>query len=469
MLTQERRQQLDNIVLKLHEKKASSGDVQIIVNDFIKKYNNENVQQPTQKTGLLQKTSNVLGTIFGGEKIGEAIGTKIAQMTVPEDQKQFVPAGPKPIEVAGDVAGIGLTVAGLKGVGTAGKFVPRLLKSIGLGAGISGAETVSEGGSISDIAKSATAGGVVGGALPIIGAGLNSVGKQIDTLPARFVNSALNRNKAQVLKDIATDKTDDLAKFVIEKKPIGTATQLLSESQNNIQALNNKIGNSLSSAIDKTGNKVSIGVNDFLDEVTKIPEAQGALLNRNDVKLIIEKLAPQTKQLLGKTSLTLEEANKLRQLTDRTLGDRAFLGGQLSSDKIVLKKFADFLRETVKSKAPEGTRELFKELSNEIQFSDGLLNKIAQKQGNQVLSFGDFIGGGLGGVFGGGIPGVVAGVATRRAIESVPFKITSAKLINALTKAGPVLEKLSPAQQTVLLNLFSEIVTPDKPTDKSNQ
>jgi hypothetical protein len=188
-----------------------------------------------------------------------------------------------------------------------------------------------------------------------------------------------------------------------------------------------------------------------------------------DVKLIIEKLAPQTKQLLGKTSLTLEEANKLRQLTDRTLGDRAFLGGQLSSDKIVLKKFADFLRETVKSKAPEGTRELFKELSNEIQFSDGLLNKIAQKQGNQVLSFGDFIGGGLGGVFGGGIPGVVAGVATRRAIESVPFKITSAKLINALTKAGPVLEKLSPAQQTVLLNLFSEIVTPDKPTDKSNQ
>ena len=165
-------------------------------------------------------------------------------------------------------------------------------------------------------------------------------------------------------------------------------------------------------------------------------------------------------------SVTLEEANKLRQLVDRTLGDRAFLGGQLSSDKIVLKGFANNLRNLVKDKAPEGVRELFSELANEIRFRDGLLERIAQRAGNQVLSFGDFIGGGLGGIFGSlgaqPVTGAVAGVATRRAIESVPFKMSSAKIINALTKVAPTLEQLAPAQQTALLNFFAEIFSQEK-------
>ena len=159
--------------------------------------------------------------------------------------------------------------------------------------------------------------------------------------------------------------------------------------------------------------------------------------------------------------MTITESNQLRQLVDKTLGDRAFFGGQLSSDKIVLKKFADTLRETVKSKAPEGTRALFAELSNEIRFRDGLLNKVAQKAGNQVLSFGDFIGGGLGGIFGGGIPGAVAGVAARRAIESVPFKLSAAKLTSAATKLEPIISQLAPAQQTAILDFFAEIFSGD--------
>src|SRR3990167_586839 len=178
------------------------------------------------------------------------------------------------------------------------------------------------------------------------------------------------------------------------------------------------------------------------------------------------RLAPQTKQLLSKSSLTLEEANRLRRLIDRTLGDRAFLGGQLSSDKLVLKQFANNLREIVKSKAPEGTRELFSELANEIRFRDGLLERVARRAGNQVLSFGDFIGGGLGGIFGSlgaqPITGAVAGVATRRAIESVPFKLGSAKLVNALTKAAPILDSLAPAQQTAILKLFAEIFSSEE-------
>jgi len=359
---------------------------------------------------------------------------------------------------------VGLTVAGLKGVGTVGKIGARILKTMGLGAGLAASEAVSEGEDIGQVGKSAVAGGAIGAAIPVVGAGLRALGKQIQALPARFVNSALSRSKAEVLQDIAKDKVDDFAKFVVSKKSIGSANKLLSESTDNVVKINGKINEALGLAVRKGGLRTTIGVNNFLDDIVKLPEAQGALLKRPDVKSIIERLAPQTKQLLRKSSLTIEEANKLRQLVDKTLGDRAFLGGQLSSDKIILKKFADNLREVVKTKAPNGIRELFTEISNEIRFRDGLLERIAKRQGNQVLSFGDFIGGGLGGIFGGGIPGAFAGVATRRAIESVPFKIGSAKTINALTKVAPILDSLAPAQQTAILNLFAEIFSGDSDT-----
>lgn len=422
---------------------------------------------PQEKSGL-QKASDILGTVFGGQKIGEAIGTGIAKLNAKPEERKFI-EGPKISEVAGDVVSTGLSVAGLKGVGLAGNFLSRLLKTIGIGAGISGGKSLSEGGDAGEVLKDAVTGGAVSAAIPVVGAGLRAIGGQIEQLPARFVNSALGRSKAQVLQDISKDKADDFAKYVIETKPaLKSANSHLLDTNKSIQELNEQINTSLASSIRKSGEKVTIGRNNFLDEITQLPEAQGALLKRDDVRGVIERLAPQTKQLLAKESLTIPEANKLRQLVDKTLGDRAFLGGQLSSDKIILKKFGDTLRETVKTKAPEGTRELFREISNEIRFRDNLLEKIAKRQGNQVLSFGDFIGGGLGGVFGGGLPGAIAGVATRRALESVPFKISAAKLTDAVTKAEPLIKDLTPAQQTILMNLIGELLSSDGEDDNKN-
>lgn len=418
-------------------------------------------QPQEQKPDLLEKATKVVTSIFPGKQIGEAIGTGIAKLKATPEEKPFIAPGPTPTQIAGDVANIGLNIAGLKGAGLVGSFGTRLLKTAGLGAGLAGTQAIKEGGDIKDVAKSAALGGAIGGAIPVVGAGLRAVGRQIESLPARFVNSALSRSKADIIKDISKDKTDDFAKYVLKSKPIGSAKTLLNESTDSVETLSNQIKKSLTSSIRKSGGKVTIGRDAFLDEIVKLPEAEGALLKRADVKSIIERLAPQTKKLLTKPSLTVIEANNLRQLVDKTLGDRAFLGGQLSSDKIILKRFADNLREMVKTKAPEGTRELFTELSNEIRFRDGLLNRLAQKEGNQVLSFGDFIGGGLGGIFGGGLPGAVAGVTARRVIESVPFKLSAAKLTNATIKLEPIIEQLTPVQQTAILDFFSEIFSPE--------
>lgn len=457
-LIEQRRKQLDSIVQQMISNKESDSNIQFVVSDFVKKYSAE-IEKP--KKDLLQQTGDVVNAIFPGKQIGEAIGTGIAKLRATPEEKKFITPAPSPLQIAGDVANIGLNIAGLKGVGLVGSLGQRILKTIGLGAGLSATQTLKEGGDIKDITKNAILGGAIGGAIPVAGVGLRAVGKQIETLPARFVNSALSRSKQEVLQDIAKDKVDDFAKYVLKNKPIGTANKLLNESIVNINDLSEKINISLNVAVRKSGEKITLGTNNLLDTITKLPEAEGALLDRKGIKSIIEKLAPQTKKLLSQKSLTITESNKLRQLVDKTLGDRAFLGAQLSSDKIILKKFADTLRETVKTKAPEGTRELFAELSNEIRFRDGLLNKVAQKAGNQVLSFGDFIGGGLGGIFGGGIGGAVAGVATRRAIESIPFKLSAAKLTSAVTKLEPILNQLAPAQQTAILDFFAEIFSQD--------
>lgn len=420
-------------------------------------------------TDLLAKAAKVTSAIFGGRQIGEFLGAKLAPVfTRDEDEKFLDRSTPSAGRLAGDVVATGLSVAGVKGAGTVGSLGMRILKTAGLGAGIGAGQMASEGGGLGDMAKGAALGGTVGAALPIAGATLRAVGRQIELLPPRFVNSALSRSKQQVLQDIAKDKTDDFAKYVIASKPVGTANKLVLESAEQLKVYNKKIKSALSNSVRKSGQKVTIGRDNFLDKVASIPEAEGALLGRNEIRATVERLAPQTKQLLQKPSLTLEEANRLRQLVDQTLGDRAFLGGQLSADKQILKAFANNLRNTVKDKAPEGTRELFSEYANEIRFNQGLLDRIAKKQGNQVLSFGDFIGGGLGGIFGGGLPGAVAGVATRRVIESVPFKLSAAKLTDAVTKAGPILEQLTPAQQTGILQLFTEIFAAEGKTDNTS-
>lgn len=478
MLPEDKRQQLDGIVQQMIQNNEPDSNIRFVVDDFKSKYSQiEESQQEKPKMDLLQKTTNVVNKIFPGKQVGEAIGTlgglgieKVKGVFGGKDNSEFYDtSAPKPIEVGADVVSGALNVAGFKGVGTAGNFTSRVLKTAGLGAGLGATESIKEGGNIKDATKSGVMGGVVGAALPVAGAGLRAVGRQIETLPARFVNSALSRSKQEVLQDISKDKVDDFAKYVLKKKSVGTASQLLNESMSSVDDLSNQINTSLAGAIRKSGTKITVGTNNIIDDIVKLPEAEGALLKRADVKSIIERLAPQTKKLLSKSSLTITEANKLRQLVDKTLGDRAFLGSQLSSDKIILKKFANNLRETVKSKSPEGTRKLFAELTNEIRFRDGLLNRIAQKAGNQVLSFGDFIGGGLGGIFGGGLGGAVAGVAARRVIESVPFKLSAAKLTNAATKLEPIISQLAPAQQTAILDFFADVFSQDNPEEDQSK
>jgi len=85
-------------------------------------FKNEGGGQPTQvqpqpvapvekpKRNFLEKTGDVLNTVFGGKKIGEAIGTQIAKLGATEQEKQYI-SGPSFGEVAADVGRVALNFA----------------------------------------------------------------------------------------------------------------------------------------------------------------------------------------------------------------------------------------------------------------------------------------------------------------------------------------------------------------------
>lgn len=463
MLSEEKRTQLDGIVQQMVANGESDDSIKFVVNDFKTKYALTQTQKP--KKDLLQKTTDIVTSIFPGEKLGESIGTAIAASgrLIRGDTagaRDIMATQPTVPQILGEGAAAGLDIASMGGAGLTGKFTTRLAKSVGLGAGIAASTAVAEGEDIGDVEKAAIGGGVVGAAIPIAGAGIRAIGRAIDRLPDRLVNSAFGKSKIQIASELRKGKQEKFSSWVLEKKGVGTASSLYEGSKGAVKELGEQIQKRLSTATTQAGKQVTVGVDNFLDDIVRSDAASAAQLTRENVKEIITTLAPETKNLLSKKSLNLVESNKLAQLVTEALGDRAYIMQQSSFNKKLAKGFAYNLREIIKTKEPS-TRKLFLEQSREIELRDLLLDKLARRGGSAVLTTSDIIGGGLGSILGGmlGNPvlGVAAGVGVRRTIESVPFKLSAAKTIQALTKAQPVLEQLTPAQQTTILNLFSEL------------
>lgn len=393
------------------------------------------------KSGL-QKTADVFDAIFGGGKIGELIGTQIAKLKATPEERKFI-SGPSAKEVAGDVAGIGLTLGGLKGVGTAGKLGSRLLKTGALGASFGVAGALKGGGNSGDVAKSAVGGAIVGAGITGVGAGISAVAKYAtNILPTRLMQSALGQNKAQ----LAGGK--DISEFVLNNKRFGTAQKLIGESQKNIDALSNQIKVAL-----ETGKPATTRIlkNEITSGVANVINTGGGDITAKEIAETVTRLAPQSRALLNKQSLSLVEANKLRQTLDKIIGDRGFLSTQLPFNKEVLRAFSNILREKVKTLAPEGTRSAFDVLSKEIRLRDSLTNKYAGKATNEVLNAFDILTAVGGGLATSPIGGVMA-VGGKRLAQSAVGKTGLAVGLDVVgSKLTPILQKLTPAERTLIL------------------
>lgn len=319
-------------------------------------------------------------------------------------------------------------------LGKTGKVVEGALKLLGkslVGAAEAGGVTAVQSGGDKEQTKNAA---LTGAALPILGKVLSPLAKQItERLPKRLVQSVIGQSKAEIRAG------KDVADYVLQSKKIGTADKLINDSKEAVKSLSTKIQDILENVAPKT---VRILKNDVLGHVVKGINEAGGDVTTKEVSEIIANLAPQVKKLLNRQSLSLPEANKLRQALDQTLGDRGFLTSQLPFNKNILKSFDDVLREKVKTLAPEGTRDLFEELSKEITLRNSLIGKYAVTNRNLPLNGFDLLLGG-GGFAGGGLPGALTAIATKKIVQSPLTRTGAAQVLyqggKAVKKALPVL------------------------------
>lgn len=402
-------------------------------------------EQP--KKDLLQTASDVGGFLFPGTKqIGESLGT-IAAAGGRAIQGDLKGAGeildtqvPIP-RLIGAYTAAGASAAGSAGVGTTGGFLTKALQSAGIGAAISGGREAAEGGSLKEVAGSTTLGAGVGAGTSLAFSGGEAILKSFRSLPERLIRSATGQTKKQILAG------KDISKYVLDNKKIGTADQLIKQSQQAIDEADTFIGESLRSVSDK-----SISLKDVLSDIAGAVNQAGGDIDEVGVRSVLERLAPQVKKTLSKESLSLAEANLLRSQLDKTLGSNVFISSQVPFDKGLLLDFTNSLRDQVKGQAPQGVRQAFSTLSNELSLRNLLLSKAAGASRNQIISLSDILSGGFGGAVG-GVPGAIAGASVKRAAESTVFKTATANIVSSLDRSlSPILEQLEPAAQTAIIN-----------------
>lgn len=360
---------------------------------------------------------------------------------VPELKEVFEKTGR---QIAGEALVTGLSVLPTP-IGKTLKAKVGIGAGVGAGFGLGGALEEDKKGK--ELIKPTAIGAGVGAAIPFVGAGIKKTFKALTrSLPKRLVQSALKQTPKEKLAG------KDVSEFVLRKRKVGTANKLIKDSNSEI----NRLGKEVQSLLSKKKAK-SISRNELLTGIVDKINSEGGDTTQQEVFIIINKLSPQARGLLKQKKFSPQTANKLRMSIDKTLGDRGFLVSQVPHNKGILRSFANALRNKVKDTV-ETTRPLFDTMSKEIRLRDTLARNVARKTGGQLLSFGDLIGGGLG--LGGGLPGVVSGVVGRRVLQSTPFLTGTGTVLSQLgklgTKIAPILQRLEPAEQKLILRALTK-------------
>lgn len=408
-----------------------------------------------KKSGL-QKLAGILDTVFGGGKIGEAIGTQIAKHTAKDafgnSAAEFVEKGPSAGEILGDVGQIGLTLGTLglpsgmaakvglkaiKPIGTTLKGAATVGGGFGLTGALKGGET-----DVKELAKSTALGVGVGAGIHGAGKLLSTAAKQItvDT-PKKLVNLGLGVPAKKAPQGI---NEAFLKRPELQGKSVAKITEITGKE---IESVGKQIQKKLTS---KAG---GITTKDFLTKLADdVNTRTGSTLTYKELQSRLKGFVPDHAKLLSKKQITWAQLNQLRTAVDKNLKETTFLGKELTGEQQVIKNFANRIRRTVQNNT--GTKALFKRQSEAIRIND-----LAQKAMNKLQTTGkvgllDLSGAGVGGLVG-GIPGAAVGIGLERGLRSPTTQLVAG---SALRKLGNVTQgkgaAVSPAVRAALLRLF---------------
>jgi hypothetical protein len=321
------------------------------------------------------------------------------------------------------------------------------------GAAIGTAQGLTDNQSLGDSLKQGLETGAIG---TILGGAVGSIPEAIRGLTAPKLAETLYNHALGVGKSTIQAGRSPAA-AMIQNGLVGTAQKLYDHAQGVIDDVDPKI-TAILGASEKTVPTATVF--DKLAETvnTSVGNVGKGSLTSDDIKQVIQDTMPQVRTLLNKENLTLAEANKLRQVMDRTLGDRAFTGATLPFKKDVLFDASNSLRNIIKDAAPE-TKALFSKYSTNIQVVKALNNEMSKPHNlRHMLSLLSAVGGGPLGVGAAALnegaqttlAQTAAAVGLHKAGTALSAFDSSAKaaLVSRLAKAGlvKVASKLSSSQ-----------------------
>ena len=185
----------------------------------------------------------------------------------------------------------------------------------------------------------------------------------------------------------------------------------------------------------------------------------------NDILGAVKRFVGQGRgsRYLGVDSNDVLAANEIRKGIDYATKPSQFIGNQNPINTTMAMEFANTMRSAVKAIAPE-TRSMFDEMSKNIALRDAL--NIAASKGWKFGGMMDVLSALFGGVVGttAGNPlvGAAAGVATERALTSLPTTSAMSVGLNELGKLAPVMDKLTPPMRIFLMQVLGNQSTQEK-------
>jgi len=337
------------------------------------------------KRTTLDKVSGFFDTVFGGGKIGEAIGTEIAKRTVPEEQKQFISPGPTGKQLAGDVLRIGATI-GAAGLPVAGSILGKATQFGVLGATAGAGKELIEGGGIKEVAIGAGIGGALGVGT---GATFGLAEKGIKSLGG-LLGKAGEKIQTSVIKPTQADIKDGFSIGTVNKYNLGGSLKKTFEKTDSL--LDN-----LSSELNKkiTTSKVPVDLNEIYEKTAKRllgDKFQSFGVNQSLDKAL-ENLRNEIVAVSGKNGLVnLTEA----QVVKRASGHfGAWLYGipdaESTARQRVYNTFYNEIKQGIEKAAPEGVRGINKQISELIPVMNALIRRIPVAQRNSAISLTDII------------------------------------------------------------------------------
>jgi hypothetical protein len=263
----------------------------------------------------------------------------------------------------------------------------KLAKAAGLGtraiteAGIVGGQTAIQQGQIDDKAKTTA---IVAALFPVAGAGLTSIKLGAGKVGQKIEQSVI-RPSAEDIKD--GFNIQNLAKYKVG----GSIKEVIANTHIKLNELGQQLKNKLA------GSNASLNLNSIFEETSEdLLKNKGVNFgNVTAIKRVLEdQLKPEILEQAGQNGLIdLVEANFIK----RGAGTKgAWAYGRVEPDASAVERvyttFYNKLKTAIEKNAPEGVKELNKQMSDLIPISNAALRRLPVEQRNNMISLTDSIG-----------------------------------------------------------------------------